>query len=139
MCRLLLGIMLISIGCSKVEPVMSKAGVMTIPRCAKYSEEIAVATAISSEYLAHLGMVITPAFDITGSTLLQPIEMSMIPKRRRHIIFLRSKTFLNLLNSSSYQIFSFWMICPSFDVSHRTPSSFPSSWPYPFPSWRCPS
>ena len=44
MCRLLLGIMLISIGCSKVEPVMSKAGVMTIPRCAKYSEEIAVAT-----------------------------------------------------------------------------------------------
>ena len=44
MCRLLLGIMLISIGCSKVEPVMSKAGVMTIPRCAKYSEELAVAT-----------------------------------------------------------------------------------------------
>ena len=35
MCRLLLGIMLISVGCSKVEPVMSKAGVMTIPRCAK--------------------------------------------------------------------------------------------------------
>ena len=44
MCRLLLGIILISIGCSKVEPVMSKAGVMTIPRCAKYSEELAVAT-----------------------------------------------------------------------------------------------
>ena len=44
MCRLLLGIMLISIGCSKIEPVMSKAGVMTIPRCAKYSEELAVAT-----------------------------------------------------------------------------------------------
>ena len=43
MCRLLLGIMLISVGCSKVEPVMSKAGVMTIPRCAKYSEELAVA------------------------------------------------------------------------------------------------
>ena len=44
MCRLLLGVMIISIGCSKVEPVMSKAGVMTIPRCAKYSEELAVAT-----------------------------------------------------------------------------------------------
>ena len=44
MCRLLLEIILISIGCSKVEPVMSKAGVMTIPRCAKYSEELAVAT-----------------------------------------------------------------------------------------------
>ena len=44
MCRLLLGIMIISIGCSIVEPVMSKAGVMTIPRCAKYSEELAVAT-----------------------------------------------------------------------------------------------
>ena len=44
MCRLLLGIMLISIGCSKVEPAMSKAGVMTNPRWAKYSEELAVAT-----------------------------------------------------------------------------------------------
>ena len=44
MCRFLLGVMLISVGCSKVEPVMSKAGVMTIPRCAKYSEELAVAT-----------------------------------------------------------------------------------------------
>ena len=44
MCRLLLGIMLISIGCRIVEPVMLKAGVMTIPRCAKYSEELAVAT-----------------------------------------------------------------------------------------------
>ena len=44
MCRLVLGITLISFGCSKVEPVMSKAGVMTIPRCAKYSEELAVAT-----------------------------------------------------------------------------------------------
>ena len=44
MCRLLLEIMLISIGCSKVKPVMSKAGVVTIPRCAKFSEELAVAT-----------------------------------------------------------------------------------------------
>ena len=44
MCRFLLGVMLFSIGCSKVEPVMSKAGVMTIPRYAKYSEELAVAT-----------------------------------------------------------------------------------------------
>ena len=35
---------LVSFGCSKVEPVMSKAGVMTIPRCAKYSDELAVAT-----------------------------------------------------------------------------------------------
>ena len=43
MCRFLLGVMLISIGCSKVEPVMSKADVMTIPRCAKYSEELVVA------------------------------------------------------------------------------------------------
>ena len=42
--RILLGIILISFGCSRVEPVMSKAGVMTIPRCAKYSEELAVAT-----------------------------------------------------------------------------------------------
>ena len=44
MCRLLLGIMLISIGWSKVEPVLSNVGVMTIPRCAKYSEQLAVAT-----------------------------------------------------------------------------------------------
>ena len=44
MCRFLLGVMLISIGCSKVEPVMSKPGVMTIPRCAKYFGELAVAT-----------------------------------------------------------------------------------------------
>ena len=44
MCSLLLGITLISVGCSKIEPIMSKAGVMTIPRCAKYSEELAVAT-----------------------------------------------------------------------------------------------
>ena len=36
--------MLISIGCSKVEPFMSKSGVMTIPRFAKYSEKLAVAT-----------------------------------------------------------------------------------------------
>ena len=28
----------------QIEPVMSKAGVMTIPRCAKYSEELALAT-----------------------------------------------------------------------------------------------
>jgi hypothetical protein len=40
-----------------------------------------VATASSSEYLATLGMVMTPAFDITGSTLLQPSEMNMIPKK----------------------------------------------------------
>ena len=39
-----MGIMLISIGFSKIEPVMSKAGVMTIPICAKYSAELAVAT-----------------------------------------------------------------------------------------------
>ena len=48
MCRFLLGVVLTSIGCSKVEPVMSKAGVMTIPRCAKYSEELAVATCENS-------------------------------------------------------------------------------------------
>ena len=30
--------------CSSVEPVMSKAGVMTHPDCAKYSTEEAVAT-----------------------------------------------------------------------------------------------
>jgi hypothetical protein len=42
--RILFGIMFISLGCSKVEPVMSKAGVMTIPRSAKFSEELAVAT-----------------------------------------------------------------------------------------------
>ena len=28
----------------KSEPVISEVGVMTIPRCAKYSEELAVAT-----------------------------------------------------------------------------------------------
>ena len=44
MCCLLLEIMLISIGCNKVEPVMLQAGVTTIPRCDKYSEELAVAT-----------------------------------------------------------------------------------------------
>ena len=42
--RILFGVIFISLGCSKVKPVMSKAGVMTIPRCAKYSEELAVAT-----------------------------------------------------------------------------------------------
>jgi len=31
-------------GCSPVEPVLSKAGVMTHPDCAKYSTEEAVAT-----------------------------------------------------------------------------------------------
>ena len=31
-------------GCTSVEPVMSKAGVMTHPDCAKYSTEEAVAT-----------------------------------------------------------------------------------------------
>ena len=31
-------------GCSQVKPVMSKAGVMTHPDCAKYSTEEAVAT-----------------------------------------------------------------------------------------------
>jgi hypothetical protein len=41
---ILFGIIFISFGCSKVEPVMSKAGVMTTLRCAKYSEELAVAT-----------------------------------------------------------------------------------------------
>ena len=44
MCRLLLGIMLISIGCSKVEPVMLKAGVLTLTRSALYSEKLALAT-----------------------------------------------------------------------------------------------
>ena len=44
MCRLLLGIKLISIDCSKVEPFMLKADVITIPRCTKYPEELAVAT-----------------------------------------------------------------------------------------------
>ena len=44
MCCFLLGVVLISIGCSKVDPVMPNAGVMTIPRYAKYSKELAVAT-----------------------------------------------------------------------------------------------
>ena len=44
-----------------------------------------VATANSSEYLAHLGMVMTPAFDITGSTLMQPIDISITPRRKWHI------------------------------------------------------
>ena len=61
MCPLLLGIMLISIGCSKTESVMSKACVMTIPRCAKYSEEKAAATCentdgISSGYIFGFGL-----------------------------------------------------------------------------------
>ena len=42
--RILFGITFILLGYSKVEPVMSKAGVMTIPRCPKYSKELAVAT-----------------------------------------------------------------------------------------------
>ena len=39
----LITIMLLS-ACSSVEPVMSKAGVMTHPDCAKFSTEEAVAT-----------------------------------------------------------------------------------------------
>ena len=35
---------LLQTGCTPVEPVMSKAGVMTHPDCAKYSTEEAVAT-----------------------------------------------------------------------------------------------
>ena len=35
---------LLQTGCSSVEPVMSKAGVLTHPDCAKYSNEEAVAT-----------------------------------------------------------------------------------------------
>ena len=35
---------LLLFGCSRVEPVMSKAGVMAHPKCAKYSTEEAVAT-----------------------------------------------------------------------------------------------
>jgi len=35
---------LLHYGCSQVEPVLSKAGVMTHPDCAKYSTEEAVAT-----------------------------------------------------------------------------------------------
>lgn len=41
---LLLIVIISQIGCSPVEPVMSKAGVMTHPNCAKYSTEEAVAT-----------------------------------------------------------------------------------------------
>ena len=44
MCCLLFGIMLISIRYSKFEPIMSKASLITIPRCAKYSEELAEST-----------------------------------------------------------------------------------------------
>ena len=36
--------MLISFDCSKVDPVVSEFGVMTIPRCTKYSKELVVAT-----------------------------------------------------------------------------------------------
>jgi len=35
---------LLQTGCTSVDPVMSKAGVMTHPDCAKYSTEEAVAT-----------------------------------------------------------------------------------------------
>ena len=35
---------LLQTGCSSVEPVMSRAGVMTHPDCAKFSNEEAVAT-----------------------------------------------------------------------------------------------
>ena len=35
---------LLQTGCTSVDPVMSKAGVMTYPDCAKYSTEEAVAT-----------------------------------------------------------------------------------------------
>ena len=41
---LILTIGLLQTGCSSVEPVMSKAGIMTHPDCAKYSNEEAVAT-----------------------------------------------------------------------------------------------
>ena len=41
---LLLTMGLLQTGCTPVEPVMSKAGVMTHPDCAKYSTEEAVAT-----------------------------------------------------------------------------------------------
>ena len=41
---LILTIGLLQTGCTTVEPVMSKAGVMTHPDCAKYSTEEAVAT-----------------------------------------------------------------------------------------------
>jgi len=41
---ILLALGLLESGCSTVEPVMSKAGVMTHPDCAKYSTEEAVAT-----------------------------------------------------------------------------------------------
>ena len=41
---ILLTIGLLKSGCSTIEPVMSKAGIMTHPDCAKYSTEEAVAT-----------------------------------------------------------------------------------------------
>jgi len=40
----LLTVSIFQTGCSPIEPVMSKAGVMTHPDCAKYSTEEAVAT-----------------------------------------------------------------------------------------------
>ena len=41
---LLLTMGLLQSGCTPVDPVMSKAGIMTHPDCAKYSTEEAVAT-----------------------------------------------------------------------------------------------
>ena len=41
---LILTTALLQTGCTSVDPVMSKAGVMTHPDCAKYSTEEAVAT-----------------------------------------------------------------------------------------------
>ena len=41
---ILLTISLLGSGCSTIEPVMSKAGILTHPDCAKYSTEEAVAT-----------------------------------------------------------------------------------------------
>jgi len=41
---LILTMGLLQTGCTSVEPVMSKAGVMSHPDCAKYSTEEAVAT-----------------------------------------------------------------------------------------------
>ena len=40
----ILSLSLLQTGCTSVEPVMSKAGIMTHPDCAKYSTEEAVAT-----------------------------------------------------------------------------------------------
>ena len=41
---IVLTLIIFQTGCSKVEPVMRKAGVMTHPDCSKYSTEEAVAT-----------------------------------------------------------------------------------------------